>query len=186
MSRRVEIIEAREDANKMFERFHDRPSKREVKMDFTWPADVQEIGEAKAQMYRSNKWKRNPSDYEDYKHIAESFQRCYIVPGFLRDYSTGKKLPVHGPDLKVEGPMPKHFTILAPLIGIQVRLYDNRGKLPAGDSNLYEVVVPRGMLAGAVHPKTGETFLFVYTKAHGIGMLITGDELAVEKDGIVG
>lgn len=184
--RRIEVIDTKKDAQAMYQRFYDKPSKREVKFDFSWPTKVQEIGEAKAQMYRSNKWKMNPQEFEDYKHIAESFQLCYVTPGFLRDYSTGNKLPVHGPNLEVQGPMPKHFTILAPLIGIQVRLYDKNEELPSGDSNLYEVVVPRGMLAGAKHPKTGDNFLFVYTKTHGIGMLITGDELAVEKDGIVG
>lgn len=184
--RRIEIIDTEKDAVSMYERFHDKASKRRQKFDFTWPTSVQEIGEAKAQMYRSNKWKRNPQEFEDYKHIAEAFQLCYVTPGFLRDYSTGKAMPVHGPTLEVQGPMPQHFTILAPLIGIQVKLYDKGGKLPKGDENLYEVVVPRGMLAGAKHPKTGDNFLFVYTKAHGIGMLITGEELAVEKDGIVG
>lgn len=187
MSRRiVEVTDTEEDALDMYERFHDKPSKRQVKFDFSWPTHVQEIGEAKAQMYRSNKWKANPKDFEDYKHIAEAFQLCYATPGFLRDYATGKSLPVHGPKLEVQGPMPKHFTILAPLIGIQIRLYDKNESLPPRDENLYEVVVPRGMLAGARHPKTGESFLFVYTKTHGIGMIITGDELAVEKDGIVG
>ena len=184
--RRVEIVGNEKSALEMYERFHDKPSKRRVKFNFDWPTHVQEIGEAKAQMYRSNKWKTNPRDFEDYKHIAESFQLCYVTPGFLRDYSTGKALPVYGPKLEVQGPMPQHFTMLAPLIGIQVRLYGSNGKLSKGDSNLYEVVVPRGMLAGAQHPKTGDNFLFVYTKSHGIGMIITGDELAVEKDGIVG
>lgn len=185
MTKRIAIVDTDQDAQEIFEKFHDKPSKKHVKMNFSWPTELQEIGEAKAQMYRSNKWKTNPKDTEDYKHIAESYQRCYVVPGFLRDYSTGKKMSVHGPFLDVQGPMPKHFTILAPLIGIQVRLYGKSGK-PSGSDDLYEVVVQNGMLGGAKHPDTGEVFLFVYTKDHGIGMLITGDELGIEKDGIVG
>lgn len=184
--RRIEVVSTEKDALAMYERFHDKPSKRREKFEFDWPDSVQEIGEAKAQMYRSNKWKSDPKDFEDYKHIAEAFQLCYVTPGFLRDYSTGEQLQVNGPTLEVQGPMPQHFTILAPLIGIQVKLYDKAGKLPSKGENLYEVVVSRGMLAGAKHPKTGDNFLFVYTKTHGIGMIITGEELAVEKDGIVG
>lgn len=181
----IEVVDTEEEAKEIFEKFHDKPSKRKVKFDFSWPSVVQEIGEAKAQMYRSNKWKMNPKDTEDYKHIAESYQRCYVIPGFLKDYSTGRKIPVYGPELEVQGPMPKHFTILAPLIGIQVRLYGKSGK-PSKSDELYEVVVPNGILAGARHPDTDEVFLFVYTKAHGIGMLITGEKLDIEKDGIVG
>jgi hypothetical protein len=182
--RRIEMIDSEQEARELFEKFHDKPSKRQYKMDFGWPSSVQEIGEAKSQMYRSNKWKSNPSDYEDYKHIAEDFQRCYVVPGFLRDYATNKALPVYGPEFELADPMPKHFTILAPLIGIQIRLNNESGRAKGGE--LYEVTVPRGMLGGAKHPTTGDVFLFVYTKTHGVGMIITGDSLGIEKDGIVG
>jgi hypothetical protein len=182
---RIQVVDAEGEARGMYERFYDKNPRRRTEFNFDWPTSVQEIGEARAEMYRSNKWQKNPKDFEDYKHIAESYQRCYVTPGFLRDYSTGKQMQTHGPTLEVKGPMPKHFTILAPLIGIQVRLYGPSGRKSRAD-DLYEIVVPRGMLAGAIHPETKETFLFVYTKAHGIGMLITGDELAVEKDGIVG
>ena len=186
MSRRtIEVVDTEESARDLYQKFHDKGSKRRVSMDFGWPTKVQEIGEAKAQMYRSNKWKSNPKDYEDYKHNAEGFQRCYVVPGFLRDYSTNKKIPVYGPDFDVQEPMPEHFMILAPLIGIQIRLNNESGRLPKS-GNLYEVTVPRGMLGGARHPETDEVFLFVYTKSHGIGMIITGDILGIEKDGIVG
>lgn len=174
---RLRVVDTEKDALRMFERFHDRPSKKRTEMPFTWPSRMQEVGEAQAQMYRSNKWKADLRDCEDYKHIAESFQTCYATPGFLRDYATGKELDIDGKYLELESPMPRHFSILAPLIGVQVRL--NSG-------DLYEVVVPQGILAGAMHPKTKETFLFVYTKAAGVGLIITGDRLAVEKDGIVG
>lgn len=183
---RIEVVDTEGQALGMYERFYDKASRRKTEFPFQWPTKVQEIGEARAQMYRSNKWKSNPKDFEDYKHIAESYQRCYVIPGFLRDYSTGKPLKTYGPTLDVKGPMPRHFTILAPLIGIQVRLYGPSGTRSRDEDNLYEITVPRGMLAGAIHPETDETFLFVYTKAQGIGMLITGDELAVEKDGITG
>jgi len=172
-------------ARKMFEDFHDKPSRRRVKFDFGWPRTLQEVGKAQAQMYRSNKWKKDPKEYEDYKHIAEGPQNCYIVPGFLRDLHN-KPLKTYGDTYDFPPPMPTHVTILAPLIGIQVKLYDESGKLPKGDKNLYEIVVSHGMLAGARFPDNDETFLLVYTKLGGVHMIITGTELDVEKDGIVG
>jgi len=184
--RNVELVDTQSGAQEMFQTFHARPSKRKVSMDFGWPDRVQRIGSAQAQMYRSNKWKMNPSDFEDYKHIAEAPQTCYAVPGFLRDFSSGEALKTYGPEMDIEGPMPQHFTVLAPLIGIQLRLNDKSGRIPRGDKNLYEVRVDRGFLGGATCVQTGATFLLVYSKSGGVGMIITGDELDIEKDGIVG
>lgn len=184
--RKEELDSSEADAQEMFNKFHARSSKRRVTMDFGWPKKVQKVGSAEAQMYRSNKWKMNARDYEDYKHIAEGHQSCYVVPGFLKDFETGKNLKVHGSKENLSGPMPKFFTVLAPLIGIQLRLYNSSGRLPKGENNLYEVRVDRGFLGGAKCVQTGATFLIVYTKAGGIGMIITGDELDIEKDGIVG
>jgi hypothetical protein len=180
------LVDTEPQARRMFEEFHAKPSKRRVSYGFSWPSTVQEVGRAVSQLYRSNKWKMNPRDFEDYKHIAEAPQYCYAVPGFLRD-STGKKpLQVYGEKVGVPADMPKHFTILAPLIGIQIRLYDKGGKLPKGDNGLYEIAVPHGLLGGARFPDNEEAFLLVYTRQGGVHMLITGKELDVEKDGIVG
>lgn len=172
-------------ARKMFEDFHDKPSRRRIRFNFGWPKVYQEIGVAQAQMYRSNKWKSNPREFEDYKHIAEAPQRCFVTRGFLRDYRTNKSLDVTGDEVEFEGPMPEYISVLAPLIGIQVQLFDERGKL-SKDKGLYEVTVPHGMLGGARFPDTDEAFLVVYTKSEGVGMIITGDKLGVERDGIVG
>lgn len=182
----MKVAESEEVAVRMYEDFHAKPSKRRVKFNFNWPTRVQEIGRAKAQLYRSNKWKMNPREFEDYKHIAEASQYCYAVPGFLRDASGKEDLPVYGSMIQLEDQMPEHFTILAPLIGIQLHLYDKNGRLPRGDRGLYEVSVARGMLGGARFPGSEEAFLLVYTKQGGVHMLITGTELDVEKDGIVG
>jgi len=138
-------------------------------------------------MYRSNKWKSNPKDYADYTHIAEGPQTCFIVPGFLQDYRTGESLDVYGDEVEFEGPMPEYVSILAPLIGIQVQLYGKNGKVPKDpNANLYEITVKHGMLAGARFPDNDQAFLVVYTRAEGVCMLIVGDELDVERDGIVG
>lgn len=178
-------VETERTARKMYEDFHDKPSRRRVKFDFGWPKQFQEIGSAEAQMYRSNKWKKNPRDWDDYKHVAEGPQSCFVVPGFLRSYSDNQPVDVYGDDVTFEDPMPEYITILAPLIGIQVRLFDENGKLPK-KGNLYEITVPHGMLAGARFPDSDEPFLLVYTKLEGVCMIITGTELDVEKDGIVG
>jgi hypothetical protein len=182
----MDVKDTEPEARKMFQSFHAKPSKRRIEFDFGWPSEVQEIGQAKAQMYRSNKWQSNPKETEDYKHIAEAPQQCFVVPGFLRDFETNKPLAVYGEVFELDSPMPEHITILAPLIGIQVRLLDKRGRLSQGEEGLYEIVVPGGMLAGANDPKSGDPFLVVYTKKGGVHMIITGDKLNVEKDGIVG
>lgn len=180
------VVNTEHEAIEMFETFHAKASKRKIKYNFNWPSKFQEAGRAVAQLYRSNKWKMDPKEFEDYKHIAEAPQFCYIVPGFLRDASGKKPLPVYGDIVDLDDDMPEHFTILAPLIGVQVRLYDENGKLPRGDAGLYEVALPHGMLGGARFPDSDEAFLLVYTKEGGVHMIITGNELDVEKDGITG
>jgi hypothetical protein len=72
----VKLQDTESKARRMFEDFNARGSKRRYEMGFGWPTQMQEVGQAKAQMYRSNKWKSDPKDYEDYKHIAESYQLC--------------------------------------------------------------------------------------------------------------
>lgn len=173
-------------AIEMFETFHDRPFRRRVKFNFGWPKVFEEIGSAQAQMYRSNKWKKNAREFEDYKHIAEGPQRCFAIPGFLRDARTNKGIKTYGEEYEFPEPMPTHITILGKLIGVQVRLFDEKGKLPRGEENLFEVTIPYGMLAGARFPDNEEPFLAIYTQNEGVCMLIVGDELDIEKDGIVG
>lgn len=180
------LVDTEPSAREMFEAFHAKDPKRREKYDFSWPKRVQLVGRAQAQLYRSNKWKANPREFEDYKHIAEAPQYCYVTPGFLREPNGNKPLKVYGDFFEMEEEMPRHFTILAPLIGIQIRLYDQNGRLPRGDKGLYEVTVPHGMLGGARYPDSEEAFLLVYTRQGGIHMIITGTELDVERDGITG
>lgn len=187
----VRVVDTSGDAEKMIKTFMDRPHKRHVPMSFSWPKQLQEVGVGKAVMYRSNKWKKNLDDYEDYKHIAEASQTIYVEPGFLREWSNPrKKIPVTGPMVKTNPPMPKHFAALAPLLGVQVHLFeenpDGEIVLPKKSDEFYEVTIARGMIGGAKHPETDEPFLFVYTPNGSVHMLLTGSELDVEKDGIVG
>lgn len=182
----TKLVDTRDKAKDMFETFHAKDVRRQVSFPFNWPTKMQEVGRAIAQLYRSNKWQSNPRVHEDYKHIAEAPQRLYVVPGFLQDAEEGGPLKVYGPQITLPEEMPKHFSILATLIGVQARLYESNGKLPRGEKGLFEIAVKHGMLGGARFPDNDEPFLFVYTKQGGVHMMITGTELDIEKDGIVG
>lgn len=181
------LVDTSLQAEDTFRTFMARDHKRHVPMRFSWPKQMQEIGVGKAVMYHSNKWKRNAKEFEDYKHIAEAEQAVYAAPGFLRDWHNPRqKLEVHGPMVTFEEPMPQHFAVLAPLLGVQVRLAGPNGAPMPGDEGLYEIIVKHGMLGAATHPETEEPFVFVYTTTGGVHMLLTGKDLDIEKDGIVG
>ena len=181
------LVDTSEQAEQTFRTFMARDHKRHTPMKFSWPKRMQEVGTGKAVMYRSNKWKSNPREFEDYKHVAEAEQAVYVVPGFLRDWGNPReKLKVYGPMVALKEPMPQHFAVLAPLLGVQLRLSGPNGRPIQGEDGLFEVVIKHGMLGAAVHPKTKEPFIFVYTTSGGVHMLLTGSELDIEKDGIVG
>ena len=172
------VTDTRDDARRIRETFMSSPPKRETTVPFTWPKAMDEVGKGKSIMYRSNKWKKNPQDWEDYKHVAEGPQVVMVTPGFLREWDRPtKRLAVDSERVQLIEPMPKHFAVLAPFLGLQFQ--------PYGSEDFYEVTVAHATIGGAKHPKTGEKFLFVYTKA-GVHMLVTGSELDIEKDGIVG
>jgi hypothetical protein len=184
------VVDTKDDAVRMYRKFMARNPTREIEMKWSWPTEMQEVGVGQAEMYRSNKWQKDLEKYEDYKHVAESPRITYCREDFLRDWNNPRKrIPVAGPWVKFEPPMPKHFTILAPLLGVQLHLFTEREDgelyLPKNE-NIYEVRMDRGMLGGAVHPKTKEPFLFVYTERGGVHMIITGNRLKIKRDGIVG
>jgi hypothetical protein len=187
MSRRESFItqnaDTEEDAEEIYETFHAKDPRRSFTTNFEWPAEMQLVGQACAQLYRSNKWKMDPHVFEDYKHIAEGFQHCYMAPG------ASKSVPTYGPfvDMRriIGDPAPSHFALMANLIAIQVNLYDDSGRLPRGDDRLYEWKIRGGKLGGARHPRTGKAFLLVYN-TEGVWMIITGTKLDIKRDGIVG
>ena len=189
----LRVVDTQETAEKTFKTFYAREHARELPMHFGWPSKMQEIGVGGAEMYRSNKWQKSLSEHEDYKHVAEGSRTVYAEPGFLRAWgSPSKRIEVVGPMMKFEEPMPKHFTRLGPLLGVQVRLYEpdpegEKGdfRLPRGDKGFHEVSIARAWLGSAKHPKTNETFLFVYTP-EGVHMILTGGSLTIGKDGIAG
>lgn len=186
----VRVVETKDTAKKTFQTFYDRPNRRELPLEFGWPKELQEVGVGRAEMYSSNKWMKNLSEFDDYKHVAEGMRTVYSEPGFLRvGEHPSRPMPVYGPMFAFEPPMPKHFARLGTLLGVQLRLYargeDGELYVPAGDDRMFEVTIARAMLGAAKHPTTNEVFLFVYTP-DGVHMILTGDRLTIEKDGIAG
>lgn len=188
LQRNFAKVDPYEAAIEIREKFIDAPVSREEVMRWKWPRQMQEVGQweagAGAIMYASNKWQKNPDRVIDYKHLAEGPQRLLVLPGFLRDYHHPRsKLAVTGPMVDLNGPMPDAYAVLAPILGIQARLY---GPDEEENDNLYNIEIKHATLAAAKHPRTGRTFLFVCTESEGPLCIITGDVLDVEKDGIVG
>ena len=181
--RRTEV-----DAKALRETFMDRPASRKTKLKWSWPKQMIEAGSCEAVMYTSDKW-RDEGDYQDYKHVAEGPQTIYVKKGFLADH-TGKEIVLCGPVVEVVTDMPDTIAMLAPILGVQCRLYDEgddgEAYLPSGNKNLYQVDIKGAKLGAAKHPDTGETFLVVYTENEGVLCMITGTKLDVLKDGIVG
>jgi hypothetical protein len=185
---------SREEAEHIRETFVDRPVEKSERVRWHWPKSVQEVGQCVAVMYSSDKWQKRRGELVDYKHVSEGPQRISVARGFLRDFDSDpsgrRALTVVGPHVKLNGPMPDSFAVLAPLLGLQVRLYELQGNepvLPSGDEGLYQVDTDpeRVMLGAAKHPESNETFLIVYDGGRVLAV-ITGDVLDVKKDGIVG
>ncbi len=180
-----------ERAREIRETFYDKPAERATPVRWQWPKRMREVGTCEAVMYTSDKWKPT-GKFEDYKHIAEGPQRLMVTDGFLRQYgSPGHKLQVVGPVIDLNPPMPDAFAVIAPILGVQTRLYEEKGDdgrylLPNGnDDGYYQIDIPNAQLGGAEHPGTREKFLLVYTGS-GVHCIIVGDELEIEPDGIAG
>ncbi len=182
----------REIARNLRETFVDRPATREQAVPWRWPTMMQEIGICKAVMYASDKWQARRGAKEDYKHVSEAPQWVLCRPGFLVHYDDpDEKIDVCGPNITL-GPMPDSFAVLADILGVQLRLYEPKGRnrdqwaLPRDTFNgYYQVNISRAKLGAGKFPDTGDTFLIVYSSA-GVDLLIVGSHLSVEKDGITG
>lgn len=184
-------------AREMRERFADKPVEKEIDLGFTWPSQLQHIGDSLAVAYRSDKW-REKGDYEDYKHLAESANRAYAEPGtIVHEDRPRASWDVYGEMVSfAELPMPKHVAVLGYFLEANLRLFDE--SLRPSNQRCVRVSMKHAMLGAAVMPwkKAGkrrkdEPFLFVYTERKGsdpggVHLLVFGDELGVERDGIVG
>lgn len=170
------------EAQRIRETFQDKPAAWDIHFDWTWPATLREIGVGMAVMYRSDKWKK-PGNFEDYKHICESKTpwRLFASPDF-----TIEGVRLAGPSAKLlSEKMPDTIAELALLLGVQCQLFGKDGKLPAGDEGIFQVTIARGKLA-AGRTRSGEAFLCMYVQDEGPKLFLFGEELDVEKDGIVG
>jgi hypothetical protein len=151
-----------------------------------WPKELIHIGKCVGAIYWSNK-SLNGGKWEIYKHIAEAGQDLFINPDTTVLYDRNGNEVEFSEDEDVQGiggcevyelasQMPRHITALAEDRGIQAVLHDG---------SYYEIRLPKAMWGSGVHPDTGETFLVLYSK-EGIHFLVTGNELDITPDGIVG
>lgn len=202
---RVRVFEATDIAKNIARTFKDRDVETERALDFGWPDVIQEVGESLGVAYDSDKWKpRDTSgrrDSEVYKHIAESRNRIYAEPGLIRPpENLGLPIETIGPKLSLKKAsqsgaivMPKDFAELGRFMEANVVLHTGgtsaRPELPKrGDKGVVTLSVKHGMLGASKMKRHGklQPFLFVYHPEHGVYFIITGDELDIEKDGIVG
>lgn len=204
MPPRVRVVDAEQIAREMREVFAARPVEYMVELDFDWPSTLQNIGDSLAVAYASDKWKdldaKGKRDIELYKHLAESRNRVLVKRGLLVDADdTDAAWPVIGPHVALaELPMPKHFAVIGLFEEACLKLYTSNGSgyhfSKAKDDGIVRVQLRHAFLGGSKilwssndpHDPGNEPFLFVYTEEDGILMVIVGDELDVQKDGIVG
>lgn len=192
-SSRPRVVDAREIAKNYREVFTQKAMQKEIELPFTWPSEMRFIGESLGVAYASDKWKKD-GDYELYLHVAESKNRALCAPGFIPN--------TIGPMVSFAGmPMPKHFSVLGFFEDIRLNLHvggtHEEPVLGRGDAGIYQIRAKHAMLGGCKirwsldGKRADEPFLVLYsepTKADrgGVHMIIVGDELDIEGDGIVG
>lgn len=203
MAARPRIYDAEELAINMVETFKDRPYEYSEDFPFEWPTELQNVGDSLAVAYASDKWKpkdeRGRRQWELFKHLAESRNRALVRKNLLKhQYAPGKNWPVRGPMVSLaDAPMPEHVAILGLFEEIDLALYTcgkkrQLGFSPNPDEGIVKAKVRHGFLGAsyirwsAIGRGKDQPFLFVYTRSQGVLMMVIGDELDVEKDGIVG
>lgn len=204
---RRRVYEAVDEARRIRETFADRALESIEEFSFSWPRQMQNIGDSLAIAYASDKWHKRDSsgdrEVELYKHIAESRNRVLASPGILVDeHSRSDRWPVIGPMVSIESlPMPRHFAVLGLFEEVDLKLHtrgsDQKPIFGKGkDDGVVQARIPHAFVgAGKVlwsrdrqsgSPPEDEPFVFVYTREMGVHFIIIGDELDVKKDGIVG
>lgn len=196
--RRPRLYDAESIARNYRETFTDKPVSSETEFSWTWPAVLQHVGDSLAVAYESDKWKK-AGDYVLYKHLAESRNRALCVPGFLRDFDEpSRRWKAIGPHVSfAEVPMPKHFAVLARFEELNLKLHtrgtDMSPRFGRGDDGVVKVTVRHGMLGGSkirwsekYDDMADQPLLVVYTASDGPLVVIVGEELEIEADGIVG
>ena len=197
---RRRVYDAEDMAANIRETFQATPSKWRYDYDFNWPDELQFVGESLAVAYSSDKWQEKKGDNILYKHLAESRNRALCLPGLIRDYDRPTKpWPVVGPMVLLRDvPMPRHFAILGLFEEADLRLHtggsQSQPKFAKGkDTGVVKLTVRHGMLGASKFlwsrrkgRRKDQPFLVVFTEEDGVLMVIVGDKLDVEKEGIVG
>lgn len=200
MSARVQVYESHDLARKMRETFVDRAVERKLPYGWDWPTHLQNIGDSLAVAYASDKWEPRKADgkrkVELYKHLAESRNRCLAQPGLLYDYyERDQAWPVRGPMVDfTEGiEMPDTFAMLGLFEELCIKLYTKgtnaNPRFEGGDAGVVHTKLRHAFLGGGMMRLSGERFrpfVFAFQKKEGVQFIVVGDELDIEKDGIVG
>jgi len=193
--------ESLQEATRIRRTFTKKEPRQLREQTWTWPDRLRHVGESMAVAYASDKWKRD-GDFELYKHLAESRNDAWIAPSFelvsLSD--PGKPWPVYGPEKDLTRvQMPEHFALLGHFEALNLRLHDasfepNGRGVAREDRGVVQVTIRHAMLGGGVMV-TAEgdrrPFLVVYSEATPssdgeLHLLVVGDKLDIEADGIVG
>lgn len=202
---RRRVVEAADMARNMRERFAARDVEYEEQVAFSWPSSLQNVGDSLAVAYGSDKWQdrgiTGRRKIELYKHLAESRNSVYVRRGLLYSYpyvnDGGRKVwPTIGPMVSFAGmPMPAHYAIIGSFEEANLRLYTHGTsrdpQFGRGDEGVVAVTLSRAKLGASkimwssVGSRRDQPFLFVYDSS-GVQMIVTGDKLDVERDGIVG
>jgi hypothetical protein len=202
MSRHT-VYDAKELAKNIRQTFADRPVENEFVLPHAWPSVMQNVGDSIAIAYGSDKWKKRRDDgtreSELYKHIAESRNRALVRHGLLRNFwKPGVEWKVMGPSVRLDTlPMPGHFALLGLFEEIDLQLYtagtDEHPEFgEESNDGVVKVTVRHGMLGASVirWSEIGrgkdQPFLFVYTERDGVLIIVVGEQLGIEKDGVVG
>lgn len=196
MKKNVQVIDAEDVARKYVEVFKDRDVRKREQHNFGMPTLWRNVGDSLAVAYASDKWKKI-GNYELYKHLAESRNRLFVQPGLLVDWDTSDEFPVIGPMVDISDvPMPKHFAELGFFEEGNFKLYtggtDEKPKFGKGGDGVVAVVIRHAYVGASkimwseIGAGKDQPFLFIYTKKDGPLIFITGEELDVKKDGIVG
>lgn len=167
MSRRVAVVNTEDTAARVRETFHDSKAKKRVAFPFGWPTKLTYVGDGWGIIYWSDKWKTE----DTYKHKREGDWDVYLAPSLLDLDGL-----VKGSSYQIKGTMPKHVAYIGKFVGIQFK--DLKGKSR-------HLELEKAHWAAAKIPSTGETVLLAYDK-QGVQILVIGDTLDIEKDGIVG
>lgn len=192
---RVLVYNAEDEARQITETFKARKVRERRVLPGNWPRYMQNVGENVRIDYDSDKWKKI-GDFEQYAHVAESRNWCFVKPGWLAPFeSPTKKFPVHGPIVDFAGvPMPEHVSYLANFLGVNLRLHEPGppGEMPVVGDRYVHVQTKHGLLLGGsiqwsrVGEGRNQPFVAVYTEQDGIVCFIIGKSFSIEKDGLTG